>query len=129
MNNRRRFLAAAAAVAATLAAPIAHAHHGPMPWNKEEVIILDGFVTEEMDGFPHWEINIRADGVDWVVDVGDDFTLERAGLKPDGSDFTVGRKVIIHGYRPLMHPDLKRLQPIMIIIDGVEYDIRLHGEE
>lgn len=126
MIDRRRCLLTGLAFL-LIAGTAARAHHGPMPWDRSEIVVLDGIVVQEMDGFPHWEISLRVDGVDWSVDVGDNFTLERAGLAPDGSDFSIGRRVIIEGYRPL-DPAWHRLLPQRIIIDGTTYDIRLHGE-
>ncbi len=95
---RRFFLITGAAAVAT--GMNAKAHHGLMIWDRENPIKLEGLISEEMDGFPHWEVEIRVDGQDWVIDLGSDFDLERAGLNPDGREFTIGAKIAVEGYRP-----------------------------
>ena len=73
--NRRAFITLAAAAATPAAA-----HHGYMRWDRENPIVIEGWISKELDGFPHWEIWVRVESQDWEVDVGDQFQLERAGL-------------------------------------------------
>lgn len=107
-----------AALALIAAAPTAaFAHHGYMNWDRENLVILEGWISKELDGFPHWEILVRVDGVDWEVDVGDQFQLERVGLDPKGSDFPVRRKIRVEGWRPEDRKIL-RILPERVILDG-----------
>lgn len=104
-----------------LAPVMALAHHGLMIWD-EEVTTIEGFVSEEMDGFPHWEISVRTpEGHDWEVDVGSDFEMDRAGMKAE--DLPVGTKVRVEGYRPKGSEGLL-LRPQRIIVGDKVYEFR-----
>lgn len=115
--DRRIFLTLTAALAA--AGP-AMAHHGLMLWDEENLVVIEGFVSEELDGFPHWEVEVRVseDSDDWVIDMGDDFIMERAGLHKDGREFTIGKPIKVEGYQP-KDSDTHLLRPVRITIDGV----------
>lgn len=115
---RRSLLTMTLAVLASGAAMPAAAHHGLMLWDEENVVTVEGFIAEEMDGYPHWEVEIRvSDGDDWIVDLGNDFDMERAGLNKDGSDFTIGRKIRVEGHVP-RDSDTRLIRPLRITIDG-----------
>lgn len=109
-----------------LAAPLpAVAHHGYMQWDEENPVVLEGWISKEMDGFPHFEFEMRVDGVDWEIDVGDQWQLEKAGLSPDGREFTIKRDVRVEGVRPLDRTIL-RILPKRIVLDGDKvYDINV----
>ncbi len=113
MLTRRIFTTLAAAA---FAAP-ALAHHGYMRWDEDNPVVIEGWISKEMDGFPHWEIHVRVDGVDWEVDVGDQFQLEKAGFSRDGREFSMRREIRIEGIRPIDRKVL-RLLPRTIILDG-----------
>ena len=108
---------------ALLAAPgLAQAHHGLMLW-ADQVTTIEGFVSEEMDGFPHWEISVRTpDGQDWAVDVGSDFEMERAGIKPE--HLPVGTRVRVEGNLPKDEPDATLLRPHRVIVGDEVYEFR-----
>lgn len=117
-----RFLRPLLVVALLGAAGPAAAHHGLMLW-ADEVTTIDGFVSEEMDGFPHWEISVRTpDGREWEIDVGSDFEMERAGMKPE--DLPVGTKVRVEGALPRDAPDATLLRPLRILVGGKVYEFR-----
>ena len=100
----------------------ATAHHGLMLW-AEEVTSIEGFVSAEMDGFPHWEISVRTvDGRDWEVDVGSDFEMGRAGMKPE--DLPIGTEVRVEGNLPQDEPDAMLLRPLRIIAGDKVYEFR-----
>lgn len=123
MSLTRRTLIAS--LAALPAAP-AFAHHGYMRWDEENPVRLEGWVSKEMDGFPHYEFWLRVDGDDWEVDVGDQWQLEKAGLSPTGSEFTMRREVIVEGVRPVDR-SVFRILPKRIILDGDKaYDINVN---
>ena len=118
--DRRAFILLAAAAASPAAA-----HHGYMRWDKENPVAIEGWISKEMDGFPHWEIWVRVESQDWEVDVGDQFQLERAGLSPDGREFQYLRKIRVEGYRP-QDEKIFRILPIRIILDEDEvYEINV----
>lgn len=108
---------------ALLAAPLpAVAHHGLMLW-AEEVTTIEGFVSAEMDGFPHWEISVRTpDGRDWAIDVGSDFEMGRAGMKPE--DLPIGTEVRVEGNLPQDEPDAILLRPLRIFAGDKVYEFR-----
>jgi hypothetical protein len=114
---------AAPLIAVLLAAPgPATAHHGLMLW-EDEVTAIEGFVSEEMDGFPHWEISVRTpDGTDWDIDVGSEFEMERAGVSPE--DLPVGTKVRVEGNLPRDKPQATLLRPQRVIAGDEVYEFR-----
>ena len=113
MIARRMFLAGAAAALPALA----WAHHGWLSWDHDNPIAIEGWISKEMDGYPHWEIDVRVDGEDWAVDVGDDIQLRKAGLRPDGSDFRLNRRIRVEGVR-LKDKSTLRMLPRRVILDG-----------
>jgi hypothetical protein len=118
-----RFLRPLLFALALLAAPgVATAHHGLMIW-AEEVTVIEGFVSAEMDGFPHWEISVRTrDGRDWAIDVGSDFEMGRAGMKPE--DLPIGTEVEVEGNLPNNDPGSTLLRPLRIIAGDKVYEFR-----
>ncbi len=125
MLNRRNFTLAALATAAA-ASPVL-AHHGYMRWDTENPITLSGWISKELDGFPHWEIDMRVDNVDWEVDVGDQFVLKKAGFKQGGKEFAFGRKITVEGVRPVDRSIL-RILPSRITLDEDEtYELEITG--
>ncbi len=124
MLTRRDFAILAAFV--PVATP-AIAHHGYMRWDEDNPITLEGWVSKEMDGFPHWEIHVRVDGIDWEVDLGDQWQLEKAGLRKDGANFTIGKEIRVEGIRPIDRKVL-RLLPRTIVLEGEEtYTMNVQG--
>lgn len=121
-RQRRTFLTAALAALAISARRPAHAHHGLMLWDEENLVTIEGFVSEDLDGYPHWEVQVRIDdnSDDWVIDIGNDFELERAGLHADGREFSIGKPIKVEGYRP-RDSDTRLLRPVRITIDGKVY--------
>ncbi|QIE55810.1 hypothetical protein G5B40_10315 [Pikeienuella piscinae] len=122
--HRRGFLGLLGAAA--LIRP-AVAHHGYMAWDTENPIVLEGWISKEMDGFPHWEFWMRVDGEDWEVDIGDQYTLERAGFSSSGKEFKMRDNVIVEGVRPVDR-SIRRILPSRITLeDGVPHDITVKG--
>lgn len=119
---RRLALALVAALAFAVAP--ARAHHGVIIYDKTTLVTIEGFVSKVMDGFPHWEINVRADGVEWTLDLDSDVTLKKAGLRPDGGDFTIGRRIRVEGYR-VQDPEWYHMAPVRIHLDGKVYEIEV----
>lgn len=113
MIARKLLLAAAAAALPALSM----AHHGWLSWDHDNPIVIEGWVSKEMDGYPHWEIDVRVDGEDWEVDVGDDIQLRKAGLRPDGSDFRLNREIRVEGLR-LKDENVLRILPRRVVLDG-----------
>lgn len=126
MLTRRHFTRLIASSPFAVAAPVL-AHHGYMRWDEDNPVVIEGWISKEMDGFPHWEIHVRVDGVDWEVDLGDQWQLEKAGLRKDGGNFSMRRKIRVEGIRPIDRKIL-RLLPRTIVLDGEEtYKMNVQG--
>jgi len=98
------------------------AHHGLMIWDEDEVTTIEGFISAEMDGFPHWEINVRTpEGEEWTIDVGSEFEMGKAGMKAE--DLTIGTKVKVEGNRPRDSESLL-LRPLRVITRDKTYEFR-----
>lgn len=110
---------------ATLAGPVAAlAHHGLTMWDETKIWKVDGFISHELTGFPHWEIKVRdADGNDWRIDLGNGFEMERAGMNKDGSGLGIGTKVHVEGVRP-RDSDTRLIRPSKIIAGDKEFDFK-----
>ncbi|MGF1553892.1 MAG: hypothetical protein ACFBWO_15540 [Paracoccaceae bacterium] len=108
------------ALAALLAPALALAHHGHIEY-AEEITVLEGFVSKPMRPFPHWEMSIRVDGEDWVIDLGNSYEMRNAGLREDGSDFTVGQPITVEGHRAA-DEDWRRILPEVIEANGERYE-------
>lgn len=108
---------------ALLVAPVAaFGHHGLMLWQDDVVTTIEGFLSEDMDGFPHWEISVRTpDGNDWEVDIGSEFEMDKAGLKAE--DLTIGTEVRVEGNRP-RESDALLLRPLRIFVGDKVYEFR-----
>ena len=124
MHRRALLLAFALAIAA---GPVC-AHHGLTIWDEQNSTTVEGFVSHELTGFPHWEIKIRdAEGRDWRIDLGNGFEMEHAGLRKDGSDLTIGTKIVVEGHRPL-HSDTLLIRPDRITAGDKVYRLRRQVE-
>ncbi len=125
---RRRFLLLAAALAAAVAVPAA-AHHGLTLWDEDTPTAVDGFISHELTGFPHWEIKIRdANGDDWRIDLGSSFEMEKAGLREDGSDLPIGTEVHVDGHRP-RNSDKLLIRPDRVVTKHKTYSSAATGTD
>lgn len=108
---------------AVLMIPVtALAHHGLMVWQDDVVTTVEGFVSAEMDGFPHWEINVRTpEGEEWTIDVGSEFEMDKAGMKAE--DLPIGTKVKVEGNLP-RDSDSLLLRPLRVITKNKTYEFR-----
>jgi hypothetical protein len=121
-------ISAVLAVIAVLSAALAgaaSAHHSPTLFNRDKIVILEGFVSDEMDGFPHWQIKVRMAGKDYNVDLGSEYILREAGLHEDGRDFRIGDTIKVEGFLPA-NPSIIRILPIRIHIHDRTYELKTH---
>lgn len=112
--DRRGWLALALSVALLLFAFSARAHHG-WGWASAEVSELSGVITAVRLGNPHGEITLDVNGERWVVEVGQPWRNERAGLSD--ALLGVGRSVTAHGHRST-RPGERLLKANWLMIDG-----------
>lgn len=122
--TRRSFLLRTISLAALtalggLAPRLAAAHHG-WGWATDEEFELTGKVTGVKLGNPHGELNLDANGEAWLVEIGQPWRNERAGLTEDL--LAIGKEVTVHGHRSA-NPDEKLMKAERLIIAGRDYDL------
>jgi hypothetical protein len=105
--------------AGALLAQGAFAHHG-WGWASEEEFELTGKVTNVRLGNPHGEITVDAKGEKWMVEVGQPWRNEQAGLTPEL--LSVGRVMTFHGHRSKKESE-KLMKAERIIIEGKSYNL------
>jgi Family of unknown function (DUF6152) len=105
--------------ATTLAPVPASAHHG-WNWTTGENIELTGVIMDVHLGNPHGRVTLYVDGVKWLLEVGQPWRNERAGLK--SGDLAEGVKIKVSG-EPAADPSEKRLKVERLWIDGVKYEL------
>lgn len=110
--NRPGMLAAAFAVFSMPLAALAH--HG---WNWTTGINheITGVIREVELGNPHGELHVDVDGTEWVVEVGQPWRNDRAGLPP--AAFAVGRTMTFQG-EISAEADQKLMKAERIVVDG-----------
>jgi Family of unknown function (DUF6152) len=122
--NRRMFLltttsAAVAAIASCSLARISWAHHG-WGWATDKEFELTGKITGVKLGNPHGELHLDANGEAWLVEIGQPWRNERAGLTEDL--LAVGTEVTAHGHRSA-NPDEKLMKAERLVIAGKDYNL------
>ena len=122
--NRRTFLLQTAslailAVLGGLFARPASAHHG-WGWATDEEFELSGHVTGVKFGNPHGELSLDVKGEAWLVEIGQPWRNERAGLT--GELLAVGTKVTVHGHRSA-NRDEKLMKAERLVIAGKDYNL------
>ena len=125
MSSMPRFLlrgssSLLAAAIVAIAAPLpASAHHG-WEWAEADNAELTGVIVGVKLGNPHGEVIIDVGGEKWLVEVGQPWRNERAGLKD--AMLTQGVKLTVAGHR---HADPKKkvFKAERVIIDGKRFDL------
>jgi hypothetical protein len=108
----------ALAVGLALLGPAA-AHHG-WGWATDEEFEISGTITKVRLGNPHGEVTIDVDGAAWVIEVGQPWRNERAGL----TDVLlgVGRTITVHGHRSAKQSE-RLVKAERLVIDGKSYNL------
>jgi Family of unknown function (DUF6152) len=109
---------AAAALALLVSLPAA-AHHG-WTWAEDVNSELTGTIVAAKLGNPHGELTLAVDGANWIVEVGQPWRNERAGLKD--AMLVKGVKLTVSGHK---HTDPKKkvFKAERLVIDGKTYDL------
>lgn len=90
----------------------AEAHHG-WAWATTEEFELTGTIQAVRLGNPHGELTLDVDGEKWIVEIGQPWRNERAGLTEDL--LTKGTEVTIHGHRSAREGErLMKAESVMI---------------
>jgi hypothetical protein len=95
------------------------AHHG-WRWAEDGNFELTGIIQEVALGNPHGELTVDADGEEWVVEVGQPWRNERAGLTDDM--LVPGVEITASGARSA-DQDEKLMKAERVFIDGQLYDL------
>ena len=122
--TRRSFLMqsgwsiAIAITGAILPLPL-RAHHG-WGWATDEEFELTGKITKVKLGNPHGEMHLDANGEVWLVEIGQPWRNEQAGLTDEL--LAIGTEVTVHGHRSI-DPDEKLMKAERLIIAGKDYNL------
>ena len=119
MSARRTFLIAVGALMASALAGTALAHPG-WRWTDDGNFELTGVIKAAQRGNPHGLLTVDADGEEWIVEVGQPWRNERAGLQD--AMLAPGVELIASGQRAADHAE-KRMKAERVIIDGTTYDL------
>ena len=117
--TRQLRLALLVLAAGTLIAQGVSAHHG-WGWASEEEFELTGKITNVRLGNPHGEVTLDANGEKWIVEVGQPWRNEQAGLTPEL--LSVGRILTVHGHRSKKQSE-KLMKAERVIIDGKSHNL------
>ena len=99
--------------------PNAVAHHG-WGWATDEEFEITGQITLVSLGNPHGEITLMVDNQEWLVEVGQPWRNQRAGLSEE--KLRVGKIVTVHGHRS-SKSDERLVKAERVIIDGVDHNL------
>jgi hypothetical protein len=122
--NRRLFLehaglAVLGGAALVQAARPLHAHHG-WGWATNEEFELTGQITGLRLGNPHGEVDLDVEGEAWVVEIGQPWRNERAGLTEEV--LAMGTTVTAHGHRSANEAE-RLMKAERLIIAGQDYNL------
>lgn len=95
------------------------AHHG-WGWATDEEFEISGTITKVRLGNPHGEVTIDVNGTQWVVEVGQPWRNERAGLTDEL--LSVGRQITVHGHRSVKQSE-RLVKAERLIIDGKSHNL------
>jgi hypothetical protein len=97
----------------------ARAHHG-WRWTEDGNFELTGVITAVTLGNPHGILEVDVEGVTWIVEVGQPYRNERAGLTDDM--LVEGVEITASGGRSADHSE-NRMKAERVIIDGTVYNL------
>jgi hypothetical protein len=119
LSIRRTWLAQLALVAGIFLASGAVAHHG-WGWATDKQFVLTGEITNVRLGNPHGEVTLNAGGEAWVVEVGQPWRNERAGLTE--ALLSIGQVITAHGHRSAK-ADERLMKAERVVINGKDYKL------
>ena len=95
------------------------AHHG-WGWATDEEFEITGRITKVRLGNPHGEITLDVNNESWIVEVGQPWRNESAGLTSEL--LRIGRTVTVHGHRSAKKGE-RLVKAERLIIDGSDYNL------
>ena len=99
-------------------APVA-AHHG-WGWATDEEFELAGTVRTVRHGNPHGEMRLATRSGEWMVEIGQPWRNERAGLTPQV--LQPGTRLFVHGHRSARKNE-RLMKAERIVIGGKSYNL------
>jgi hypothetical protein len=115
----RAWFALLALAAGILLTHSASAHHG-WGWATDEEFEISGTITGVRLGNPHGEVTIDVKGAQWVVEVGQPWRNERAGLTKEL--LSPGRLITVHGHRSAKESE-RLVKAEHVVIEGKSYNL------
>ena len=95
------------------------AHHG-WGWATDEEFAITGEITAVRLGNPHGEVTLRVGDDAWIVEVGQPWRNERAGLTE--ALLRPGRTMTVHGHRSANTGE-RLVKAERIVIEGRDYNL------
>ncbi len=118
-NFRSLRLAFATLALGMVVAQGALAHHG-WGWATDEEFEITGKITNVKLGNPHGEVALDVKGEKWMIEVGQPWRNESAGLTPEM--LNVGRLITVHGHRSAKASE-RLVKAERVIIEGKSYNL------
>ena len=116
----KRFRVVVLAVSIGLFLPqVAAAHHG-WGWTTTEEFELTGQITTVRLGNPHGEVTLNVNGESWIVEVGQPWRNDNAGLTP--KLLSKGQVVTAHGHRSAKKGE-RLMKAERMVINGKSYNL------
>lgn len=117
--QRRAWITALMLAVCLFVAHSAGAHHG-WGWATDEEFEITGTIAKVRLGNPHGEVTLEVNGEQWLIEVGQPWRNQRAGLSTEL--LSVGRLITVHGHR-----SANKSEPLVkaerVIIDGKSYNL------
>lgn len=95
------------------------AHHG-WGWATENEFEITGRISDVRLGNPHGEVTIMVDNDAWVVEVGQPWRNEQAGLTDEL--LRPGKVMTVHGHRSARQ-DERLVKAERVVIEGQNYNL------
>jgi hypothetical protein len=108
-----------AGIIGTATPMLAWAHHG-WSWAEQGNSEITGVIVDARLGNPHGELTIDVGGERWVVEVGQPWRNERAGLKDEM--LARGVKLTVSGHRHA-DPKMRVFKAERVFIDGKRFEL------
>ena len=119
LSNRLAWLALVTLAVGVFLTQSAMAHHG-WRWATEEEFEITGTIANVRLGNPHGEVTLDVAGEKWLVEVGQPWRNDRAGLTAEL--LSVGRLITVHGHRSAKESE-RLVKAERIAIDGKSYNL------
>lgn len=118
-HTRRAFLATLTALSIGCLSSVCEAHHG-WAWATDEEFEITGKIVKVRLGNPHGEVTIKVKDEEWLIEVGQPWRNERAGLTPE--KFKIGQVITVHGHRSAKASE-RLVKAERLVIDGQNHDL------